>query len=94
MPSRKRVDSNLQKAVALQDGLSGVDLRVFLYLTSRLDVEEFRGVPQAEIATALGRRKEHVTRAMAKLKAIGILVSGPKIGRSAMWRFNPDFGKD
>jgi predicted transcriptional regulator len=84
---------NVQKALAMDIRLDGVDLRVFLYLTSRLDFENFLQVPQAEIAEALGRRQEHIARAMAKLKEAGVLISGPKVGRSAVWRINPDYGK-
>lgn len=93
MPSQKKVGTSLHKAVALQEGLSGVDLRVFLYLTARLDFGNFQEIPQSEIANALGRRKEHITRAMARLKAAGVLEAGPKVGRSAQWRFNPNFGR-
>ena len=90
--SRKNTPFDLLQAVALQEGLSGVDLRVFLYLTARLDSEQFQEVPQAEIAHALGRRKEHITRSMAKLKAAGV-IEGVKAGRAAEWRFNPKYGK-
>ncbi len=91
--SRQKTAFDLQRAVALQEGLSGVDLRVFLYLTARLNSEQFQEVRQTEIADALGRRKEHIARAMAKLKAKGVIMSGPKVGRAAVWRFNPDYGK-
>jgi hypothetical protein len=83
----------IHRALATDTELDGVDLRVFLYLTSTLDFENFLQVPQFEIAEVLGRRKEHISRSMAKLKAKGVVIAGPKVGRSAVWRLNPDFGK-
>ena len=66
---------------------------MFLYLTSCLDFENFLQVPQLEIAEALGRRKEHISRSMAKLKAKGVVIAGPKVGRAAVWRLNAKYGK-
>ena len=83
----------IHRALAIDTELHGVDLRVFLYLTSHLDFENFIQVPQAQMAEALGRRKEHISRAMAKLKAKGIVIAGPKVGRAAVWRLNPHYGK-
>jgi len=57
------------RALATDTELDGVDLRVFLYLAARLNFEKCIPVPQLEIAEALGRRKEHISRSMAKLKA-------------------------
>lgn len=83
----------IQKALATDTEFDGVDLRVFLYLTWCLDFENFLQAPQLEIAEALGRRKEHITRSMAKLKAKGVVIAGPKVGRSSVWRLNPNYGK-
>jgi hypothetical protein len=88
----KRV-REIHRTLAMDAQLDGVDLRVFLYLTSCLDFENFIQVPQLEIAEALGRRKEHITRSMAKLKSKGVIIAGPKVGRSAVWRLNPNYGK-
>jgi hypothetical protein len=30
---------------------------------------------------------------MAKLKAKGAIFGGPKVGRFAVWRLNPNYGK-
>jgi hypothetical protein len=30
---------------------------------------------------------------MAKLKAKGVVIAGPKVGRAAVWRLNPKYGK-
>lgn len=83
----------IHRTLAIDTELDGVDLRVFLYLTSCLDFENFLQVPQLEIAEVLGRRKEHISRSMAKLKSKGVVIAGPKVGRSAVWRLNPNYGK-
>lgn len=82
----------IHRKLAIDTELDGVDLRVFLYLTDCLDFENFLQVPQLEIAEALGRRRAHISRSMAKLKAKRVVIAGPKVGRSAVWRLNPDFG--
>src|SRR5580704_12117285 len=81
----------IHRSLATDTELDGVDLRVFLYLTSCLDFENFLQVPQMEIAQALGRRRTHISRSMAKLKAKGVVIAGPKVGRSAVWRLNPNY---
>ena len=83
----------IHRSLAMDTELDGVDLRVFLYLTSCLDFENFLQVPQMEIAEKLGRRRAHISRSMAKLKAKGVVIAGPKVGRAAVWRLNPKYGK-
>ncbi len=75
------------------ENLDGVDLRVFLYLSNRLGFEGFVCVPQIELATMLGRRKEHISRAIRRLVEAGVLIAGPKGTRTSEWRLNPDYGK-
>jgi DNA-binding MarR family transcriptional regulator len=83
----------IYRALALDEELDGVDLRVFLYLFSKLDFKSFTPVPQMEIAEALGRRKEHVSRSIRKLKAKNIILPGPKVDRSPSFRLNPNYAK-
>jgi hypothetical protein len=83
----------LCQTLAVEDDLDGVDLRVFLYLFSFLDTQNFIRVPQIEIATALNRHKEHVSRSIRKLCAKAIIIQGPKVDRSFAYRLNPDYGK-
>ena len=83
----------IHRSLAMDTELDGVDLRVFLYLTSCLDFENFLQVPQMELAEKLGRRRQHIARSMAKLKAKGVVIAGPKVGRAAVWRINPKYGK-
>lgn len=79
-------------ALAMDKELAGRPLRVLLYLLSRLDFENYIQVPQATIAEALELHKSDVTRAIQTLEAKGILLRGPKVGRSYAWRLNPTYG--
>jgi len=78
--------------IAMDLELDGVDLRVFLYLNSRLGFDTFTHVPQIELATMLGRRKEHISRSIRALIAAGVLVPGDRGPRASEWRLNPDYG--
>jgi len=80
-------------ALALDAELDGVDIRVFLFLFSRLDFNTFTPVPQTEIAEALGRRREHIARSIRKLKTKNMILLGPKVNRSPSFRLNPNYGK-
>jgi hypothetical protein len=82
------------RKLALEQDLDGVDLRVFLYLFARLDFKLYTLIEQREIADALGRRKEHVSRSIRKLKAKEILIEAtPRIGRSPSYALNPKYGR-
>lgn len=72
--------------------LAGRPTRVLLYLLARLDFENFIHVPQVEIGQALELRAPHVSTAVRLLEDKGILIRGPKVGRSFGWRLNPNFG--
>jgi DNA-binding IclR family transcriptional regulator len=67
-------------------------LRVFLYLNARLDFENIIQVPQLEIAEKLGIKRQNVYRATRQLEDLGIILRGPKVGRSSSWRLNPNAG--
>jgi len=82
------------RKLALDPDLDGVDLRVFLYLFPRLDFREYTLIEQREIVEALGRRKEHISRSIRKLKAKEIIIEAtPRIGRSPSYVLNPKYGK-
>lgn len=66
--------------------------RVFLYLLSRLDFDNFIYVTQAEIADFLGMQKPHVSRAIKFLERKEMILRGPKLGHSHAWRLNPNYG--
>lgn len=65
---------------------------VLFYLFARLDFENFIQVPQVEIAEALGMQKGNVSRAIRLLVNKGILIQGPRAGRSSSFRLNPNYG--
>ena len=62
------------------------DYQIRAYLQSKLTAEEFIGVNQAEVAAALGIRKATVCESLRRLSEIGILVAGPKAGRSRTYK--------
>ncbi len=72
--------------------LSGADFRVMAALMARLDFENLIQVQQVEIAEHLGMQKQNVGRSIKRLVEMGILLEGPKIGRSRSFRLNPNFG--
>jgi hypothetical protein len=82
------------RRLATEVDLDGVDLRVFLYLFARLDFREYTLIEQRDIAAALGRRKEHISRSIRKLKAKEIIIEAtPRIGRSPSYALNPKYGR-
>ena len=79
------------KSIAADPEMDGVDFRVLLYLLGALDTETYKAVPQVEIAEALGKRPQHVSRSIKKLETKGILIPAPKVGRFTAWRLNPNY---
>jgi predicted transcriptional regulator len=72
--------------------LTGETLRVLLFLLSRLDFENWIQIAQIEIAEKLDIRKSQISRSIKLLTNKGILLEGPKAGRSFAYRLNPDYG--
>ncbi len=68
------------------------DFRVRDALLARLDFENYIHVVQSDIAKDLGMRREHVNHSIKRLIALGVLLEGPKIGRSKTYRLNPNYG--
>jgi len=66
--------------------------RVLYMVLARVDFENYILVNQSEIAHELGMDKAHVSRSVKKLEALGVLLKGPKAGRSTTYRLNPNFG--
>jgi DNA-binding MarR family transcriptional regulator len=83
----------ISEALSLDEELDGVDLRVFLFLFSRLDFETYTRVEQREIAESLKRHKVHVSRSIRKLKAKKMIIEAtPRIGRSPSYVLNRAYG--
>lgn len=86
---------NAQEALeilAVDRDLKGETYRVLLFLLSRLDFENWIQVPQVEIAEKLQMHKQDVNKAMKLLESKGIILKGPKAGRSYAFRLNPHYG--
>ena len=71
-------------------GLEGIV--VFNALMARLDWENFIQVSQTEIASELDMKSSNVSRAMSKLRNLGFIRQGPKVGRSHTYQLHPDVG--
>ena len=86
---------NSQEALELlatDKDLTGENYRVLLLLLSRLDFENWIQITQSEIVEKLDMKKQNVSRAILLLEEKGILLRGPKIGRSYAFRLNPYYG--
>lgn len=78
--------------IAMDRELAGRPMRVLFYLLVRLDFENYIRVPQAEIVEALKLHHSDVSRSISLLERKGILIRGPKVGRSLAFRLNPACG--
>ena len=76
----------------LADNLRGSEFRVLMKLLKWLDYENLIQIQQNEIADELKMEKQNVNRSINKLIDVGILLKGPKIGKSCSYRLNPNFG--
>ena len=87
-----QINQHFLKEFAARRDLGNEVLRVFLYLNARLDFENVIQVPQVEIAAELGMQRQNVNRAIKQLEELGVIIRGPKVGRSSSWRLNPQAG--
>lgn len=87
-----QINQDFLKELATRKDVGGEVLRVFLYLNARLEFENLIQVPQIEIAQELRMHKQAVNRAIKRLENLGIIIRGPKVGRSSSWRLNPQAG--
>ena len=86
---------NSQEALELlatDKDLKGETYRVLLLLLSRLDFENWIQVTQTEISEKLEMKKPNVSKAISILEGKGIILRGPKIGRTYAFRLNPYYG--
>lgn len=75
--------------MAKQEEMTGEQWRVFAYLVSRLDFDNFLKVPQKDIAEELKMNPKAVSRAIRGLKELDIITVGPMAGHSKTYRLNP-----
>ncbi len=80
------------KAIAKDPEITGQILRIFLYLCSRLDFENYLQVPQIEIAQKLKIGPTRVSEAIALLLRKSIIMQGPKVNSSSVFRLAPHYG--
>lgn len=78
--------------ILMRADLQGRDYQVFFALMQQLDYENLIQVSQAKIAEKLGMKSPHVNRSIKALIDLGIILEGPRIGRSRSFRLNPNFG--
>ena len=65
--------------------------RVWSYMISKLGFENWIIVPQKEIAESLDMQKTHVSRAVKSLLEKGMILKGPKIGRTNAYKLNSNY---
>lgn len=68
------------------------DMQVLYYMLSILDLENLIQVSQTEIARVLGMQRQNINRSIKRLINLGVLLEGPRIGRSRSYRLNPSYG--
>jgi DNA-binding MarR family transcriptional regulator len=78
--------------LAADGTLTARQLRVLMFLMSRLSFENYIHVAQTEIAKATGIGTTHVSAAMRVLIDKGIIIPGPKVGRVTTMRLSDTFG--
>lgn len=64
-------------------------IRVFMYLMSKLDFENYIRITQASIAEALKMKTSNVSRAVRGLISRSIIIEGPHAGLAKTYRLNP-----
>lgn len=66
--------------------------RVLFVILGKLDFENYILISQSEISETLSMHRSDVSKAISKLETEGVLIRGPKAGRSSTFRLNPSFG--
>ena len=65
--------------------------RVWSYMISKLAFENWIVIPQKEIAEHLEMKKENVSRAIKSLLNKGMILKGPKVGRTNAYKLNSNY---
>ena len=78
--------------IARDEDLTRDALRIFIEVCGRLDFQNWIQISQVEISKELNIHKVNVSKAIKLLVSKGILLQGPKVGRSFAYRLNPDYG--
>ncbi len=68
------------------------DWRVLSVLLGYLDFENHIRIEQTAVAEKLGMHRQNVNKSIKRLLALGVVIEGPKSGRSRTYRLNPNYG--
>lgn len=79
-------------ALAQDKDISGRPRRVLDYLFGKLGFENYICIQQKEIVEALDLHKQDVSDSIKLLLNKGIILPGPKLGRSKSYRLNSSYG--
>ena len=79
-------------ALAKDKEIYGRTRAVLDYLFSKLGFENYICIQQKEICEALDLKKPNVSSAIKLLIKKGVILPGPKLGRSSSYRLNPTYG--
>lgn len=66
--------------------------RVWLYMLGKLAFENWIAIQQKEIASKLDMKPSNVSRALNNLVKKGLIIKGPKLGRSSAYKLNSKYG--
>jgi hypothetical protein len=77
--------------LALDKSIAGRPRRVLDLLFARLSWENYIAISQTEIAQLLDIYRPDVSAALKLLIERGILEPGPKVGRNATYKLNPEY---
>lgn len=72
--------------------LGGEANRVLFYVLAKLDFENWINLNQSASADEIKMQRSNFARGLKKLLEIGVVLPGPKVGRNATFRLNPDYG--
>lgn len=78
--------------LAMDEDLTGETLKVFLYLLSQLDFENYILLEQKYVAQKLKMPFQNVSRSIKVLIQKEILIKGPRAGKSWSYRLNNFYG--
>lgn len=75
-----------------RSNLGAQDMRVLFAVLAKLDFENFLLLTIADLAKEIGMQRPNVSDSIKNLENLGVLIRGPKAGRSSTFRLNPSFG--
>lgn len=76
----------------MNSGLTVEGFRVLFALLKRLDFQNLIVASPTKIGEELNMKPQNVSKAIAKLVAIEVILKGPKVGQSQTYRLNPSYG--